>query len=554
MTRLLHNIGSTAAGTMVSRVLGFLRDVIIARMFGAGMATDAFFVAFRIPNLFRRLFAEGSFALAFVPVLSEYRKRGDQRAVRELIDSISGVLIAVLLIVTAVGVLLAPLLVRIFAPGFDADDPRQAMATDMLRLTFPYLLFISLTALSGGILNTWGKFWIPAVTPALLNISLICAALLLAPVLAVPVMALAWGVLLAGALQLAFQLPALARLGLLPRPGWLPGHAGVRKIMRLMLPTLFGSSVAQVNLLLDTLIASLLMAGSVSWLYYADRMFEFPVGVFGVALSTVILPRLATAVGGQRMIASSHADDQQFTATLQWAMRLAWLISVPAAVGLLLLATPVLQTLFEYGRFSGADTRMTGMALQAYALGLPAVIAVKVLAPGFYARQDTATPVRYAIISMVSNMLLNVLFIFLLLSYVHAPAEATQGLLARLAATPGLHLGLALASAVAAYINMFLLWRRLRRLGWWQAPAGWLLDLSRIGLMSLLMALCLWLLSDLQVLVGALQDRWWLRVAALLVLVLSGMVVYAAAGFFFGLRLSWLQMPTLPRVTPAQEQ
>lgn len=548
MKRLLHNISSSASGTLISRMLGFLRDVVIARMFGAGLAADAFFVAFRIPNLFRRLFAEGSFALAFVPVLSAYRKRGDQAAIRELLDSITGVLLAALLVVTAAGVLLAPWLIQLFAPGFSADDPRQALATEMLRITFPYLLLISLTALSGGILNTWGKFWIPAVTPALLNLSLICAALLLAPALSVPIKALAWGVLLAGVLQLALQLPALQRQGLLPRPRWRPAHAGVRRILRLMLPTLLGSSVAQVNLLLDTIIASLLLVGSVSWLYYADRLFEFPVGVFGVALSTVILPRLALAAGGARQHAGSHPDDASFTATLQWAMQLAWLISVPAAVGLLVLATPVLQTLFQYGRFAASDTAMSSMALQAYTLGLPAVIAVKVLAPGFYARQDTATPVRYAIISMLSNMLLNVLFIILLLQYFAAGEQLTAadgelGWMQRLAQTPGLHLGLALASAAAAWINMALLWRQLRRLGWWRAPDGWGSYLLRVLIMSLIMGFLLYWLSAQPWSLLGLQGHWWQRLATLLILLLAGALVYTAAGFASGLRLHWLRQP-----------
>ncbi len=557
MKPLLHNISSSASGTLVSRMLGFLRDVVIARMFGAGLATDAFFVAFRIPNFFRRLFAEGSFALAFVPVLSEYRKRGDHAAVRELLDSISGVLLAALLVMTAAGVLLAPWLIQVFAPGFGADDPRQALATDMLRVTFPYLLLISLTALSGGILNSWGKFWIPAVTPALLNLSLICAALLLTPVFSVPIKALAWGVLLAGVLQLLFQLPALQRLGLLPRPRWQPAHAGVRRILRLMLPTLFGSSVAQVNLLLDTIIASLLLAGSVSWLYYADRLFEFPVGVFGVALSTVILPRLATAAGGARKVAGAHADDQSFISTLQWAMRLAWLISVPAAVGLLVLATPVIQTLFQYGQFAASDTAMSSMALQAYLLGLPAVIAVKVLAPGFYARQDTATPVRYAIISMLSNMLLNVLFIVLLLQWFvsdgQMPAElANKDWLQRLAQTPGLHVGLALASAAAAWINMGLLWRQLRRLGWWRAPAGWRGFMLRILAMSILMGMLLgWLAAQPWSQTG-LQGVWWQRVVTLLLLVLAGVLLYVVAGLCSGLRLHWLRQP-LQNLQPAED-
>ncbi|HHC71821.1 MAG TPA: murein biosynthesis integral membrane protein MurJ, partial [Thiotrichales bacterium] len=327
---LLRSTAVVSAMTLVSRVLGFVRDMVFARFFGAGEAMDAFFVAFKIPNFMRRLFAEGAFSQAFVPVLSEYRQQRGQEAVKALVDRVAGVLGGVLAMITVVGVVAAPLLILLFAPGFLRESADKFdLAADLLRFTFPYLFFISLTAFAGGILNSYGRFGVPAFTPVLLNLVLIGFALWVAPLFETPVVALALGVLVAGATQLAFQLPFLLRLGLLPRPRWDRAHEGVRKILRLMMPALFGSSVAQINLLLDTLIASFLVSGSVSWLYYSDRLMEFPLGVFGIALSTVILPSLSRR----------HADGsgEAFSATLDWALRWALLIAVPATVGLAVL-------------------------------------------------------------------------------------------------------------------------------------------------------------------------------------------------------------------------
>ncbi len=292
--KLLKSTATVGAATLLSRILGFVRDVVLAKMFGASGETDAFFLAFRIPNFMRRLFAEGSFSLAFVPVLSEYKANGDRQALRDLVDHVTGTLAAILLVLTAIGIFAAPLVLSIFAPGWVADDrPEFNLSAGMLRITFPYIMLISLTALAGGILNTFERFLVPALTPILLNLSLIAAALLLAGHLEVPVTALAWGVLAAGFAQLLIQVPALMRLGLMPRPRWGWHHPGVRRIMKLMIPTLFGSSVAQVNLLIDSMIATFLVTGSVSWLYYSDRLLEFPLGVLGIALATVILPNLS---------------------------------------------------------------------------------------------------------------------------------------------------------------------------------------------------------------------------------------------------------------------
>ena len=453
---LLRSTFSFGSMTLISRVLGFARDVVLARWFGASAATDAFFVAFKIPNFLRRLFAEGSFSLAFVPVLAEYRERGDHAALRSLIDATTGALLAVLLLVTGMGMLFAPWVVRLFAPGFMDDPDQLALASDLLRITFPYLMLIALTALAGGILNTLGRFALPALTPALLNVSLIVAAVAFSGRFDEPVRALAWGVLAAGVLQLGVQLPALARHQVLPTPrfGW--GHPGVRRIMRLMLPTLFGSSVAQISLLLDTLIASLLVAGSISWLYYADRLMEFPLGLFGVALSTVILPTLSRLHAG--------GNGRQFRSTLDWAMLLGLVIALPSAVGLAVLAEPIIITLFQYGEFGHEAARMSSLALVAYCLGLPGFVAVKILAPGFFSRQDARTPVRIAVTALAVNMLLNVVFVGVITWHLSG-ADFGSGLLATLAAHPGAHVGLALASSVAAWLNASLLWRNLRAPG-----------------------------------------------------------------------------------------
>ena len=318
---MLRSVFSTGAGTFVSRVLGLVRDVVIASVFGAGASADAFFVAFRIPNFFRRLFGEGAFSQAFVPVLSEYRAARGEAEVRDLASHVAGTLGVVLLAVTVVGILAAPALVYVFAPGFAATPGQAELTGSLLRLTFPYLLFISLTAFAGGILNTWGRFGVPAVTPSLLNVALIGAAIGLAPRLDEPATALAWGVFVGGVAQLAFQLPFLGRIRMLVRPRLRRAHAGVRRLLRLIVPALLGVSVAQVNLLVDTIIASFLVTGSVSWLYYSDRLMEFPLGVFGIALATVALPSLATR--------HAAGDARRFRATLDWALRLVVVIATP---------------------------------------------------------------------------------------------------------------------------------------------------------------------------------------------------------------------------------
>ncbi len=500
--------------TLVSRIFGYLRDMVVAVSFGATGATDAFFVAFRIPNFLRRLFAEGAFSQAFVPVFSEYREHRDRAALKDLVDHVAGALLVALAAVTALGVIGAPIVISVFAPGYLDDPQRFGLASAMLRVTFPYLLFISLTALAGGILNSMGRFGVPAFTPVLLNLSLVAAALWLAPRMAEPVTALAWGVFIAGVAQLALQLPFLARLGLLPRPRFSRAHLGVRRILKLMLPAVFGVSIVQINLLFDTLIASFLSSGSISWLYYSDRFVELPLALFGIALSTVTLPRLS----------SQHAtrDGEGFRATLDWALRSAFLVAVPATLGLVMLAGPILAALVQYRAFSEADTEMARLSLMAYALGLPAFMGIKILAPGFYSRQDTKTPVKIGLIAMVANMGLNIAFV---VPWVWLEA-------------PGPHAGLALATSASAWLNAALLRHRLIRDGVYESGRHWrrLLPASMAAgtLMVLLLAR---LVPPL-----ATWATWGVaeRVGALLALILAGAVTYAGTLWLTGIRPSIL--------------
>lgn len=527
---LARSVASFSGMTLVSRVLGLVRDVVLARSFGASAATDAFFVAFKIPNFLRRLFAEGSFSLAFVPVLAEVRERGDRAEMKSLIDAAAGSLLAVLLVLTGLGIFAAPAVIRVFSPGF-ADDPAQlALSADLLRITFPYLPLIAMTALAGGILNTLGRFALPALTPALLNICLIAAALLFTKNFEEPVTALAWGVFAAGVLQLLVQLPALARLGVLPIPWPDFRHPGVKRILRLMLPTLFGSSVAQINLLLDVLIASLLFEASISWLYFGDRLMEFPLGLFGAALSVVILPTLASQ--------HARATPDAFRSTLTWAVRWGVLIGVPAATGLAVLAEPIATTLFHYGAFSAMDVRMTALALLAYCLGLPAFIGVKILAPAFYSRQNTRTPVQIGIIALVVNMVLNILFVLTIIAWLSG-GDFGAGLFATLAAHPGAHVGLALASSASAWLNAGLLWRHLTGEGLRPRPGLRIVGLAVLGSIAMAGALVLLVPPDPSWLDAGLARRAiWLLAA-----VGGGAAAYAAVLWVGGLRPQRLARP-----------
>lgn len=502
---LLASTAVVSLMTLLSRVLGLARDVVVAKLLGVSAGTDAFFVAFRIPNFLRRLFAEGAFNQAFVPVLSEYRTQGPFAGTKLLIDRVAGTLGGVLFWVTLACILGAPLLVLLFAPGFGDDPFKRDLTVEMLRITFPYLFFISLTAFAGGILNTWNRFAVPAFTPILLNLCLIGAALFVTPLFAAPRMAvaLAWGVLVAGIVQLLFQLPFLWRLGLLPKPTFFWHDPGVQKILKLMLPALFGVSVSQINLLLDTVLASLLVTGSVTWLYYSDRLAELPLGVFGIAIATVILPSLSKKHAAQ--------SKEAFSRTLDWALKLVLFIGWPSALAIAVLSQPLLFGLFQYGEFSAVDVDMASRSLMAYSTGLLAFMGIKILAPGFYARQDTKTPVRIGVVALVANMVLMLALI-----------------------VPLKHAGLALATSLAAWLNAGLLYRGLRRDAVYQPGAGWGIYFLRLGVAGAVMTgLLWWLAAAPAVWAGwSAATRGW----HLAVLVLAGIVSYLGVLLLTGLR------------------
>lgn len=527
---LLRSTAIFSAMTFLSRVSGLVRDQVYAITFGANAAMDVFFIAFRIPNFMRRLSAEGSFSMAFVPVLAEYKERHGPQAVKELIDRVTGTLAAALLVVTALVMVFAPQIAHLIASKYAPGSDGHRLLSELLRITFPYALFISLASLVGSILNSYQRFAIPALSPILLNLSMIAAALWLAPLMGGSVMALGWGVFAAGILQLVFQLPALAKLGLLPRPRWGVAHAGVRKIMKLMVPTLFGSSVVQFNLLFNTWAAAFLLSGSVSWLYYSDRLLEFPLGMFGVAIGSVILPHLS----------SRHAatDPDGFSKGLDWGFRLCVLIGVPACLGLVLCAQPLLATLFQYHNFTAFDVRMSSLSLMAQSTAVPAFLLVKVLAPAFYARQDTRTPVKAAVVSVLINAACTLLFFLALLSWTEAGQEALAqaggNYRSALAQVPGAHALLALAIAVAGWVNALQLAWYLRRARVYRRQPGWGKLLRQIVVASVAMVVVvgplLWLWQDWS------AWAWWERVWRLAILVGSGGAAYAALLWLQGIR------------------
>jgi len=503
---LLKSLARVSSATMLSRILGFVRDTIMARIFGAGVAADAFVVAFKLPNLLRRIFAEGAFSQAFVPILAEYKNQRGEEAARLFLAYVAGLLTLVLALVTLVGVLCAPWLVWITAPGFGDEPERFALTTDLLQVTFPYILLISLSSLAGAVLNTWNRFTVPAFVPVLLNVSMIVFALWLAPYFDPPIMAMGWAVLVGGLLQLAFQLPALARIGMLVLPRLNLRDNGVWRVLRQMGPAILGVSVAQISLIINTVFASFLVAGSVSWMYYADRLMELPAGVLGVALGTILLPSLSKS--------HASADTQSYSRLLDWGLRLCLLLALPCALALAVIAKPLIATLFQYGQFSVHDAQMTERALIAYAVGLLGILLVKVLAPGFYARQDIRTPVRIAMFTLGATQVMNVLFVLVL---------------------PLAHAGLALAVGLGACLNAGLLYRRLRQSGYYQPQPGWLpflgkLLLAVVLMVAALLALLHWLPSWEQ---GGMAER----LARLMLLVGSGVLVYFGALAALGFRV-----------------
>ncbi len=501
---LLGALATVSGMTLLSRILGFVRDALIARAFGAGLATDAFFVAFRLPNLLRRLFAEGAFSQAFVPILAEYKNRHSAEETRELVDCVASVLGLALVVVTVLGVALAPVVVYLSAPGFATDPDKFGLTVALLRITFPYILFISMVALAAGVLNTHNRFAVPAFAPVLLNVSFIVAAAFFAPYFDPPVLVLGWAVFAGGILQLLWQLPFLARLGLLPRWRLNLHHPGLRRVLKLMLPALFGVSISQISLLINTIFASFLVSGSVSWLYYADRLMEFPAGMLGAALGTILLPSLA----------KRHADGatEEYSKLLDWGLRLTVMLAVPAAVALAVLALPLIATLFHYGRFSAEDAWMTRQALLAYSVGLTGMILVKILAPGFYARQNVVTPVKIGVVTLVATQAMNLVFVM-----------------------PLQHAGLALAIGLGACLNAALLYRYLRSHDIYRPQAGWAGFWLKVAVSVAVMAAVLWAVMG--------SPEWWLaadslrRLAGLGGLVVLGATVYAGCLLAFGFRL-----------------
>ena len=505
---LLRALATVSGMTLLSRILGFVRDFVIARAFGAGLATDAFFVAFKLPNLLRRMFAEGAFSQAFVPILGEYKNKRSTEDTRTLVDHVASLLSIALFAITAIGIAAAPLLVWVSAPGFSADAGKFELTVTLTRITFPYIFFMSLVALAGGLLNSWSRFALPAFTPVLLNISFIAMALFAAPYFDPPVLALAWEVFIGGLLQMAIQIPALKKIAMLPRPtlNWRAAWAdpGVRRIATLMGPALIGVSVSQVSLLINTIFASFLATGSVSWLYYADRLMEFPSGMLGAALGTILLPSLSRY----------HASENhvEYSKLLDWGLRLTLLLAAPAAVGLAILAVPLIATLFFHGAFAAEDVFRTREALVAYTVGLTGLILVKVLAPGFYARQNVKTPVRIALISLAATQLMNLAFI---------------GWIG--------HAGLALSIGLAACLNAGMLYRGLRRLDIYHPQPGWTGFVLKLLLALLVMAGVLWFAMGREA--AWLQADFMQRTIHLAWLVPLGAAAYFATLWAFGFRL-----------------
>ena len=506
---LLKALATVSSLTLVSRILGFVRDLVIARVFGAGLVTDAFFVAFKLPNFLRRLFAEGAFSQAFVPILAEYKNRRGEAETRLLVDHVAGLLALALFIVSVAGVLAAPVIIYITAPGFAASPGKFDLTVDLLRVTFPYIFFISLTALAGGILNTYSRFSVPAITPALLNLSFIGFALWGAPHFDPPVTALAWAVFAGGVAQLTLQVPFLARLGLLPRFRLNLKDEGVWRVLRQMGPAVFGVSIGQVSLVINVIFASFLVTGSVSWLYYADRLMEFPIGLLGVALGTILLPSLSKHY--------AERSARQYSELLDWGLRLTLLLAAPAAAALALLAVPLVATLFHYGAFGAEDVFLTRRAVLAYSLGLIGLVMVKVLAPGFYARQDIRTPVKIALMTLAITQLMNFAFVWHLK-----------------------HAGLALAIGLGACFNAALLLRGLRRREIYTPQPGWPVFLLKLALAVYAMGAVLWLASGVDV-------SWLARGAAARAANLTGVVLLGAASYFTALWLLGFRLADFSR-------
>ncbi|ENW94372.1 integral membrane protein MviN [Acinetobacter dispersus] len=497
-----------SAMTMLSRVLGLVRDVVLLNVFGAGKDFDTFVVAFRIPNFFRRLFAEGAFSQAFIPVLTEYKTSRAHAEVQILISRVFGCLLTAMSLLTFVAMVAAPAIIYLYAPGFHNDPEKFDLAVDMFRLTIPYLMFMSLTAFASSILNSYGSFASPAFSPVLLNVAMIAGAWWLTPYMVEPIMALGWAVVAAGVLQLAIQIPELWKKNLLIPPKVDFKHEGVDRILKLMLPALFGVSVTQINLLLNTIWASFMQDGSVSWLYSAERMTELPLGLIGVAIGTVILPSLS----------ARHAEQDQakFRGMIDWAAKIIMLVGIPASIALFMLSTPIIQALFQRGEFTVEDTRMTALALQCMSAGVISFMLIKVFAPGFYAQQDTKTPVRVGLMAVAANAILNVVFIglFKLIDW-HAE-----------------HMALALASSGSALVNAGMLYFYLHKRNIYRFGAHWKKLALQYAAANIAMIAALW--YGLTWYQGDISQ--WLRIAEVTGLCVLGVVAYVVGLLVMGFR------------------
>ncbi len=510
--KLLKSTAIVFSMTLLSRIFGFIRDLALATVFGAGPAFDAFVIAFKIPNFMRRLFGEGAFSQAFVPVLSAYRIKNTPEETQIFINHIAGCLGLAVLVIVALAEIMTPLIVWVFAPGFAHTSLQFSYTTHLLRITLPYLFFVALMAFSGAVLNTFSRFAIPAFTPVLLNIAMIIVAWFWAPHASIPIYTLAWGVFIGGLLQLLFQLPYLHRLKVLPMPSFHWRHPGVMRVLTLMLPALFGVSVAQISLLVDNFFASFLPAGSISWLYYSDRMTYLPLGLIGVGLATVVLPSLSRAHSAQAL--------ENYSKLLDWALRLALFIAIPSAAGLFILSGPLLATLIYHGAFTADDVRMTQESLWAFSVGLPGFILVKLLASAFYSRQNLKVPVKIAAVAMILNIILNLLLI-----------------------KPLAHAGLALSTTIASLFNAGALWLFLGRSVHYRTQLPWLKLGLQILFATAMMAIVI------VVLAGPLSPwlGWsvWKRSVSLLLIIIVGMVTYGVALWISGVRLSDLQSPSI---------
>lgn len=493
--------------TFISRISGFLRDIIFANIFGASSSTDAFFVAFKIPNFFRRLFAEGAFIQSFVPVLNDYKVKNPPE-LKNFISYVQGNLALILLIIVIIGILFSDTIINIFAPGFTMDDPRYTLASEMLKITFPYLLFISLTAMAAGIFNTFNQFLLPSVTPVVLNLSLIVSAIFITDFFNEPIVALAYGVLIAGLLQYMIQLPSLYKLNLLVVPKIGFEFDGVNKVIKLMLPVMLGTAVIQINLIIDSIIASMLTAGSISWLYYSDRLVEFPLGIFGIAIATVILPALSRKFSSSNIL--------EYKSMLNDSLNIAILFSLPAMIGLIVLSNLIITSLFQYGNFTINDTTMSALSLVAYSIGLPAFILMKILLTGFFSRQDTRTPVKYAIIAVIFNIIMN---IGVLMYY-------------RQSGFIGAHALLALATSLSAWIQVWLLYNNLKRDKFIINNIFFSIDTLRSVLSCLIMVTML--LYSISYITNPEKLDYYMRGMALIGFIFLGGFIYSLSMYIFG--------------------